>query len=55
MLEQKLDTILNAINNTSVQNSTLEDKLNEKMKKLDDKINKLSKGIEKLTSYVDED
>ena len=55
MLEQKLDTILNAINNTSVQNSTLEEKLNEKMKKLDDKINKLSKGIEKLTSYVDED
>ena len=55
MLEQKLESILNAIQSSSKQNSTLEDKIDEKFKKMDDKITKLSKGIEKLTSYVDED
>ena len=55
MLEHKLDAILNAVQNSAGQYSSMEDKISEKMKKLDDKINKLSKGIEKLTSYVDED
>ena len=55
MLEHKLDAILNAVQNSAGQYSSMEDKISEKMKKLDDKINKLSKGVEKLTSYVDED